>query len=70
VLDCDLGPRVITRTLKRRKSLGATVLKEEVEQQQFSIFFRLEGLTFDEMNTKCKQQHSLSAGTLLPASKL
>jgi hypothetical protein len=44
-------------------------LKQGAEQQQISLSFRLEGLTFDELNAKCKQQHSLSAGTLLPASK-
>ena len=52
---------------KKRKSLGARVLKQEEEQQQISLSFRLEGLKESEMNAKCKQQHSLSAGTLLPA---
>ena len=44
-------------------------MKQGAEQQQISLSFRLEGLKESEMNAKCKQQHSLSAGALLLASK-
>ena len=44
------------------------VLKQGAEQQQISLSFRLEGLKESEMNAKCKQQYSLSAGALLLAS--
>jgi hypothetical protein len=44
-------------------------LKQGAEQQQISLSFRLEGLNESEVNAKCKQQHSLSAGVLLLASK-
>ena len=45
------------------------VLKQGAEQQQISLSFRLEGLKESEMSAICKQQHSLSAGALLLASK-
>jgi hypothetical protein len=39
-------------------------LNQGAEQQHISLSVRLEGLTESEMNAKCKQQHSLSAGAL------
>ena len=54
----------------KNRQLGLTVLKQRAEQQQISLSFRLEGLKDSEMNGKCKQQHSLSAGAPLLASKL
>jgi hypothetical protein len=44
-------------------------LKQGAEQQQISLSLRLEGLKESEMNAKCKQQNSLSAGALLLPSK-
>ena len=41
------------------------VFKQGAEHQKISLSFRLEGLKESEMNSKCKQQHSLSAGALL-----
>ena len=43
VLDCGLGPRLVSRILTK-KSLGATVLKQGAEQQRISLFFKLECL--------------------------
>ena len=53
----------------KNRQLELTVLKQGAEQQQISLSFRLEGLKESEMNAKCKQQHSLSAGAPLLASK-
>ena len=70
MLDCGLGPSLLARTvLKKNRQLELTVLKQGAEQQQISLSFRLEGLKEREMNVKCKQQHSLSVGALLLASK-
>ena len=49
---CDLPDRI----------KKATVVKQGAEQKQISLSFRLEGVEENEMNAKCKQQHSLSAG--------
>ena len=68
-LDSGLGPSLVARTVKKNKQLELTVLKQGAENQQISFSFRLEGLKENEMNAKCKQQHSLSAGALLLASK-
>ena len=40
VLDCGLGPRLVTGTVKKSKLLGATVLKHRAEQQQTKSFGR------------------------------
>ena len=69
MLDCGLGPSLVARTVKKNRQLELTVLKQGSEHQQISLSFRLEGLKESEMNAKCKQQHSLSAGALLLASK-
>jgi hypothetical protein len=54
--------------LTKNRELELTVLKG-AEHQQISLSFILEGLKESEMNAKCKQQHPLSAGALLLASK-
>ena len=63
-----LGPSLVARTVKKDRQLELTVLKQGADYQQILLFFRLEGLKESEMNAKCKQQHSLSAGALLLAS--
>ena len=71
VLDCGLGPSLVARTVvKKNRQPELTVLKQGAERQHISLSFMLESLKESEMNAKCKQQHSLSAGVLLLASKL
>jgi hypothetical protein len=69
VLDCGLGPSLVARTVKKNRQLELTVLKQGEEHQLISLSFCQEGLKESEMNVKCKQQHSLSAGALPLASK-
>ena len=51
VLDCGLGPRLVTRTIRKHYQLGVTVLKQGPEQQQHTCVsirqsrkFKLDGL--------------------------
>ena len=69
VLNCGLGPSLVARTVKKNRQLELTVLKQGAEHQQISLSFRLGGLKESEINAKCKQQYSLSAGALPVASK-
>ena len=63
-------PELAARTVEKYRQLELTVLKQRAEQQQISLSIRLKGLKESEMNAECKQQHSLSAYSMILASKL